>query len=70
MYVILVCVLYFSFGYVCSQSVGTQAKEFVCTCVARSQAERFIEVGLIELGVAAWLRGLLYVFLSAFGQYP
>ena len=50
------CVLYFYFVYACGQSIGNQAKEIVCTCVAKSQAERFIRVGLIELGVAAWLR--------------
>ena len=68
MYVFLVCVLYFSFVYVCSQSVGNQAKEVVCTCVTKSLAERFMRVGLINLGVVAWLRGLLRVFLSVFGQ--
>ena len=45
----LLCFLCVAFAYVCGQSVGNQAKEAVCICVTKSQAERFMRVRFIEL---------------------
>ena len=67
-YVCFLCAfLCVSFLYVRFQSVGNQAKQVVL-CVTKSLAERFMRVGLIDLGVAAWLRGLLCVCVRVFGQ--
>ena len=46
---VLLCV---TFVYVCGQSVGNQTKEVVCICVTKSQAERFMRVRFIELGLS------------------
>ena len=50
-HVCFLCVfLCVSFVYVFGQSVGNHAKEVVCICVTKSQAERFMRVRFIELG--------------------
>ena len=41
----LLCFLCVDFVYVCGQSVGNQAKEVVCICVTKSQAEHFMICG-------------------------
>ena len=64
----LLCFLCVAFVYVCGQCVGNQAKEVVCICVTKSQAEQFMRVGLIELWVATLLQCFLRAFVRLFGQ--